>query len=126
VRSPAEKDHDLIGGGAIPPPQIGSVPEPPIFKPQDIYVPPPKIEFTPLPDFSGEMGGVFSIVIPIGILIASIMMGLSRRWQEQGAQGSEGAFSGVWPQSHDPMHGGRSFVNLGADGKGGIMYWRQG
>jgi hypothetical protein len=84
-QSAAEQVQDLMRGGTIPQPQIDSAPAPLIINPKDIQFPTPKIEFSPPADHSGEIGAIFSITTPLGILIAIIAMGLARRRQEQAA-----------------------------------------
>jgi hypothetical protein len=125
VRSPAQEVQDLTKGGAPTNPRIGAVPEPLFFKPTDIHIPTPEIKFPPLADHSGEIGAIFSIATPVGILIAITMMGLARRRQERASQGLGSEFTRAGPESHSALNAGRSFVKLGADGKGGIMYLRE-
>jgi len=106
----------------MPHPRIDSTLEPLSFKPEDIHIPPPKIQLAPPADHSGKIGAIFSIATPVGILIAIIAIGLARRRQEQASQGPGSVFSSAGPEAHGSDHRGRSFVKLGADGKGGIMY----
>jgi hypothetical protein len=122
VQSPAEEVHDLMRGGKMPHPQVESLPEPLSFKPEDIHIPSPKIQLSSPADHSGRIGAIFSIATPVGILIAMIAIGLARRRQEQASQGPGSAFSSAGPESPGADQRGRSFVKLGADGKGGIMY----
>jgi hypothetical protein len=122
VQSPAEQVQDFTKGGKTPQPQFDSFPEPLSINPKDIHFPTPKIEFPPPADHSRDIGAIFSITTPVGILIAIIMMGLARRRKEQTAQRRGSAFSSGGPESHGLDHRGRAFVTLGADGKGGIMF----
>jgi hypothetical protein len=122
VRSPADELHDFMRGGTMPPPQAGSYADPPSFKPTEIHFPPPKIQFRPPADHSGDIGAIFSIAGPLGIVLATIMIGLARRRQEQASHGPGNAFSRAGPESTGHVHRDRCFIKLGADGKGGIMY----
>jgi hypothetical protein len=121
VRSPAEELRDLTQGGRMLDPQIGFPPDPPTLKSTEYHFPSPQRQFPPPADHSSEIGAIFSLATPLGIILAFIMMDIARRRQEQASR-SGSCSSTAGPVSQGSVHRGRSFVKLGTDGNGEIMY----